>query len=507
MSDGRPEKPYGGMYDAYGRPVPPDPSHPLPPHPPQPDAAPPHAAGPGYGGPAPHTQDPHAQDPYGTGSYGSDPYGTDPYASGPYGPDAYAQEASPQVPYGQQAPYGATYPPPYGQTHGQPYQQPHGPVYEPSHGAAYDVSHDVTYEVTRIDGPQPGGASASAAPPTAPGRTGALPHGTPSAHQPLPASSGPLRPGGAGRPLPPESHTEHQPMPQHQPQPGPQPAPQAAPHAHATRTAPHPPPARQAPTDPQTTAAPAGTGGARQRTGSPIIAPGLRPAAVTTALAALLAATAPLGHGALAGALVLLQALTAAGWYRLNGMWPARQGIALAFVAGLTADAGLLLTDGGAAPTVLLGAAGVWCVLSLVLQLRNNSSPDERLYALTAGFAAIGLTVLAAGLLPAEADAVTLGAAAVAVAALARAVPLPGPVSVPLALVAAAAAGAAAGRLTGVDPVPAALIGLGAGVCAVLGLRVASYDWPSRFVHMTAGVALPLTLAVPAVQLLGRTLL
>ncbi len=41
----------------------------------------------------------------------------------------------------------------------------------------------------------------------------------------------------------------------------------------------------------------------------------------------------------------------------------------------------------------------------------------------------------------------------------------------------------------------------------MLGLRVASYDWPSRFVHMTAGVALPLTLAVPAVQLLGRTLL
>nr|WP_244905680.1 hypothetical protein [Streptomyces qinglanensis] len=395
----------------------------------------------------------------------------------------------------------------------------------------------MTYEVTRIDGPQPGGAAASARtgdPSTgAPGHTGSLPHGTPSAHQPLPASSGPLRPGGAGQPLPPESHTEHQPMPQHQSQPGPQsgpqpgaqpgplpgpqpgaqPAPQAGPRPHGTRTAPQPPPARQAPadptdpTDPAVTAATAGTGSARQRTGSPIIAPGIRPAAVTAVLAALLAATAPLGHGALAGALVLLQALTAAGWYRLNGMWPARQGIALAFVAGLTADAGLLLTDGGEAPTVLLGAAGVWCVLSLVLQLRNNSSPDERLYALTAGFAAIGLTVLAAGLLPAEADAVTVGAAAVGVAALARAVPLPGPLSVPLALAAAAAAGAAAGRLTGVDPVPAALIGVGAGVCAVLGLRVASYDWPSRFVHMTAGVALPLTLAAPAVHLLGRTLL
>ncbi|MFE9340992.1 hypothetical protein [Streptomyces sp. NPDC007063] len=497
MSDGRPEEPYGGTYDAYGRPVPPDPYRPLPPHTPQPGAAPPHAAGPGYDGPAPYAEDPYVQDPYAPG-----PYGTGPYASEPYGPDAYGQQAGYGPEYGGRPPYEATYSAPYAQTH------------EPTYGPPYDVSYDVTYEVTRIDGPQPGGTAASARTglPSAgaPGHTGALPHETPSAHQPLPASSGPLRPGGAGAPLPPESRTEHQPMPQHQSRPGPQPAPQAGSHSHATyatRAAPQPPPARQEPADPQAPAAPAGTGGARQRTGSPIIAPGIRPAAVTAVLAALLAATAPLGHWALAGALVLLQALTAAGWYRLNGMWPARQGIALAFVAGLTADAGLLLTDGGQSPTVLLGAAGVWCVLSLVLQLRNNSSPDERLYALTAGFAAIGLTVLAAGLLPAEADAVTVGAAAVAVAALARAVPLPGPVSVPLTLAAAAAAGAAAGRLTGVDPVPAALIGLGAGVCAVLGLRVASYDWPSRFVHMTAGVALPLTLAAPAVQLLGRTLL
>ncbi|WP_344962481.1 hypothetical protein [Streptomyces thioluteus] len=34
--------------------------------------------------------------------------------------------------------------------------------------------------------------------------------------------------------------------------------------------------------------------------------------------------------------------VTAAGWFRLNGMWPARQGIALAFLGGLAADAGLL---------------------------------------------------------------------------------------------------------------------------------------------------------------------
>ncbi|WP_006348350.1 hypothetical protein [Streptomyces sp. SID5473] len=39
-----------------------------------------------------------------------------------------------------------------------------------------------------------------------------------------------------------------------------------------------------------------------------------------------------------------------------------------------------------------------------------------------------------------------------------------------------------------------------------MGLRVASYDYPSRFVHFTAGVALPLTLAAPAVYLVGRIL-
>ncbi|NEB77505.1 hypothetical protein G3I40_20110, partial [Streptomyces sp. SID14478] len=51
-----------------------------------------------------------------------------------------------------------------------------------------------------------------------------------------------------------------------------------------------------------------------------------------------------------------------------------------------------------------------------------------------------------------------------------------------------------------------ALLGLGAGVCALIGHRVASYDYPSRFVHMTAGVALPLAAAAPAVYLLGRAL-
>jgi hypothetical protein len=44
------------------------------------------------------------------------------------------------------------------------------------------------------------------------------------------------------------------------------------------------------------------------------------------------------------------------------------------------------------------------------------------------------------------------------------------------------------------------------GVCALIGHRVASYDYPSRFVHMTAGVALPLAAAAPAVYVLGRAI-
>lgn len=246
-------------------------------------------------------------------------------------------------------------------------------------------------------------------------------------------------------------------------------------------------------------------GTAPRRTGDPIIAPGLLPAALTTALAVLLAATAQLSRPALAAGVVLLQAVTAAGWYRLNGMWPARQGIALAFLAGVTADAVLLTTGVEHAPAVVLGTLGVWCALVLVLQLRNHSSPDERLYALTAGVASTALTVIATGLLAAEPDAVTVGALTVAAAALTRALPLPSAVSLGLAVLAATGAGIAAGRLTSLGT-PGAALGLAAGVCALIGLRVASYDFPSRFVHMTAGVALPLTAAVPAVYLLGRAL-
>lgn len=87
--------------------------------------------------------------------------------------------------------------------------------------------------------------------------------------------------------------------------------------------------------------------------------------------------------------------------------------------------------------------------------------------------------------LAAGSAAVTVGAAPVAVAVFARALPLPTAPSVGVSLAAAAGAGIAVGGMTSVG-VGGALLGLVCGVCALIGLRVAAYDYPSKFVHMTA---------------------
>jgi hypothetical protein len=253
------------------------------------------------------------------------------------------------------------------------------------------------------------------------------------------------------------------------------------------------------------------TGQPPVRTGSPIIAPGIQPAALTAALGLLMAGGAALGKPGLAVVLVVLQAVTAAGWFRLNGMWPARQGIALAFLSGVTADIGLLIAGGKHGPEVLVGTLGVWLLFVLVLQLRHHGSADERMSSLTATSASTLLTVLAAGYLAtatsdAGSDPVVVGAIAVALAAVVRALPLPGAASVVVAVLAAAATGFATGPATGMSGGDAVLLAAACGVCALIGLRVASYDFPSRFVHFTAGVALPLTIAAPAVYVLGRAL-
>ncbi|MFG3163758.1 hypothetical protein ACGFY8_28220 [Streptomyces sp. NPDC048232] len=299
--------------------------------------------------------------------------------------------------------------------------------------------------------------------------------------------------------------------PQYQPQPQPQQT--YAPAAPAPSASPASPAAPAAPAAPGDAGyGPATLAGntrvtdaqrARAEGRSPIIDPGMQPAGLTALLGLLLAGAAALGTYALLVPLVALQAVTAAGWFRLNGMWPARQGIALGFAAALAADAAMLVSD--RSPAAILGTLGVWVLLSLVLQLRSHADPDERMYGLMATVAAAALAVIAGGYLAADADAVTVGAVAVAVAAVARALPLPTAGSVVVALLAAAGAGIAVGSATDFGA-SGALLGAGAAVCALVGLRVAAYDYPSRFVHFTAGVALPLAAAAPAVYLLGRAL-
>ncbi|MEV6664969.1 hypothetical protein [Streptomyces nigra] len=283
--------------------------------------------------------------------------------------------------------------------------------------------------------------------------------------------------------------------------------------AHAQTPAPAQAPAQTPPTDgsepgygPATVAGNAritDAQRARLEGRSPIIEPGVQPAGLTALLGLLLAGAAAIGPYALVVPLVALQAVTAAGWFRLNGMWPARQGIALAFAGALTADVALLAS--GRTPAAILGTLGVWVLLALVLQLRSHADPDERMYGLMATVASAALAIVASGYLASHGDAVTVGAASVAVAVLVRALPLPTPASVAASLLAAAGAGALAGALTGLGSA-GALLGAGAAVCALIGHRAASYDYPSRFVHFTAGVALPLAAAAPAVYLLGRAL-
>ncbi|MFD7429583.1 hypothetical protein ACFV6Z_21465 [Streptomyces sp. NPDC059818] len=457
-----------------------------------------------YGG-QPHNGQPHNGQPYNGQSYGGQPYGDPSYGQ-------QAPYAGGAAPYGQQAPQG-TY---------EPQQQPPG-TYEPQQAVhqPYRVAQP-THPHQAAQQPQ-------------------QPQQPQQAHEPQPAPQ-PFQAPAAGDDWPAEEQgvaqtwegqtwdTQYQPTLQPRQQPA-QPV-RAAEPAHQPPTGasgayPLPPEVRAAP--PAAPApVPAAAGAAQNEDGysapttlgnsritdaqraraegrSPIIAPGMQPAAITAGLGLLLALGAAVGSYALLVPLVLLQAVTAAGWFRLNGMWPARQGIALAFAGGLVADVVLLAAGRENGPAAILGTLGVWVLLTVVLQLRSRAGADERMQGLMATVASAALAVLAAGHLAAVPDAVTVGGVAVALAVLARALPLPGPASVVAALVVAAGAGAAAGAVTDLGS-KGALLGLAAGVCALIGLRVASYDYPSRFVHMTAGVALPLTAAAPAVYLIGRAL-
>ncbi|WP_328895377.1 hypothetical protein [Streptomyces sp. NBC_00236] len=466
----------------------------------------------------PYGQEPQQQQSYGDASYGDASYGDASHGDASHGGQAYTgqgytgqgyadqAQAYSDPSYGQQAPYagGAA---PYGMPGGYDAHQsqqaaPYPPQGSPApqaqpgdgwpagdqgvtqtwEGQTWDTQYQPTIRPAGPTGPVQPTAPVQPAPPVQP--TAPAQSAPPVQAAEETAYLAPLQGASGSYPLPPEA--------------------QAAP------AAPAPAPVAPAPGE-DGYGAPTTLGNsritdaqrARAEGRSPVIAPGMQPAAITAGLGLLLALGAAVGQYALVVPLVLLQAVTAAGWFRLNGMWPARQGIALAFAGGLVADVALLAAGRENGPAAILGTLGVWVLLTVVLQLRSRAGADERMQGLMATVASAALAVLATGHLAAVPDAVTAGGVAVAAAVLVRALPLPGPASVVAALVVAAGAGAVGGAVTDLGA-KGALLGLAAGGCALIGLRVASYDYPSRFVHMTAGVALPLTAAAPAVYLIGR---
>ncbi|MFJ2878073.1 hypothetical protein [Streptomyces sp. NPDC087272] len=472
-----------------------------------------HGHGPGHdpsnaGQPQPYGDQPHAAQPHGDRPYGAQPYdgsyGGESYGGQPYGQQpSYGNPQQPQAPYtdpnqanqaGQVGP-GQGWPGGYGQQPAAPAaHDPQDPaVAQTWEGQTWDTQYQPVIQSAQQAQPAPHAQHPHQAQPAQP-----VPAAAETAYlPPVPPPSHPMPPQGASGayPLPPEAPV----APVTPLVPAAEPPAEGATHASA-----HGADGYGAPTtlgNSRITDAQR----ARAEGRSPIIPPGMQPAGITAGLGLLLALGAAIGPYALVVPLVLLQAVTAAGWFRLNGMWPARQGIALAFAGGLVADIAMLAAGRENGPAAILGTLGVWVLLTVVLQLRSHASADERMQGLMATVASAALSVLAAGHLAAVPDAVTVGAVAVAVATLVRALPLPGPASVVVALLAATGAGAVAGTLTDLGA-KGALLGLGAGVCALIGLRAASYDYPSRFVHMTAGVALPLTAAAPAVYLIGRAI-
>ncbi|MFG3242436.1 hypothetical protein [Streptomyces sp. NPDC048157] len=457
-----------------------------------------HGHGPGHDPSNAGQPQPYGDQPY-DGSYGGESYGGQPYGQQP----SYGNPQQPQAPYtdpnqagqpGQVGP-GQGWPGGYGQQPAAPAaHDPQDPaVAQTWEGQTWDTQYQPVIQSAQQAQPAPHAQHPHQAQPAQP-----VPAAAETAYlPPVPPPSHPMPPQGASGayPLPPEAPV----APVTPLVPAAEPPAEGATHASA-----HGADGYGAPTtlgNSRITDAQR----ARAEGRSPIIPPGMQPAGITAGLGLLLALGAAIGPYALVVPLVVLQAVTAAGWFRLNGMWPARQGIALAFAGGLVADIAMLAAGRENGPAAILGTLGVWVLLTVVLQLRSHASADERMQGLMATVASAALSVLAAGHLAAVPDAVTVGAVAVAVATLVRALPLPGPASVVVALLAATGAGAVAGTLTDLGA-KGALLGLGAGVCALIGLRAASYDYPSRFVHMTAGVALPLTAAAPAVYLIGRAI-
>ncbi|MFF2662643.1 hypothetical protein ACFVUH_35445 [Kitasatospora sp. NPDC058032] len=443
-----------------------------------------------------HAAQPYApgagQAPYGGQAYGGQAYGQPPYGAGP-GTDDAATTLLPPVPSLDDAPT-ALLPPVSASGPMPPAQaQAHAPAQAPAPDAVQGPARPYTgprrgRSHRRTDPPAPASAPAQAQaqaypPVQSPDHGQGLDQPTMTLKRPEPPAPVLTDPAAAraARAARAAQNAHAAPAGPAAPFPGPAPSLGTPPFPPATPMAPVAQPS------PVQAAAPA----APVRTGSPIHDPGLQPALITAGAAALLAGGAALGQVPLALVLVLLQGLTAAGWFRLNGMWPARQGIALAALSGVVADVSVLLADADGGTAAVVGTLGGFFLLVLVLQTFRPADPKERFYALTVLGSATVVTVLCTALL--LADWVPAAVGAVALATLLAAAPLPGPRWLGPLLGLAAAVGL--GFAVGAPP----FLGVAAGLGALIGRRVAAYDFPSRFVHMTAGVALPLAVSAPLV--------
>ncbi|MYW06436.1 hypothetical protein, partial [Streptomyces sp. SID3343] len=420
----------------------------------------PQAYGGGYPDPAQYPQQPgdYAGHEYRQEAYQQQPYAEQPYAEQPFaGQQPYSEQTYGEQPYAEQS-YAEPYPDPqyaeqpyaeqqpYVDSYGRPYaEQPYAESYveqvanPPAGGYGYPDAGDVLpavaepgYDTYGYGGEGNGGHGASGG--AGEGATSVMPAvivaGPESDHAVGYEPESAYEPaadyafGGDG---PVEAGSEH----------GAELEPLAAETAYVPAPrAPEPEPA-----------------GPRAAARTPIWdPPGMLPALCTLGLAAALAGTAIVGKPALAVGVALLQVLTAVGWFRLNGMWPARQGIALVVLAAFATDAAVLAKGAeglASVPAVL----AVTLLVVIALQARGGARPGDLLPALTVTASAALVTAfdvayvvavdLEGGPMKAGA-AVAPAAVAVGVAILVRGVPLPTPVAPILGWLLGTAAGAGA---------------------------------------------------------------
>jgi hypothetical protein len=229
-------------------------------------------------------------------------------------------------------------------------------------------------------------------------------------------------------------------------------------------------------------------------------------ALLTAGLGVALAIGALGGVRAIAGVVVAVQLLTVLGWFRLVGVGGTRPMIAAAWLAGVGADAVVVVVHPFDELAPLTGALGVGFALTVLARLldrRDGADDPGAVAALGAGVVGTLLAVAPAAYVVATRHLTYAAAFAALAAAVARLVwTLAGgrrgnamaTVAAVVLATAFTAIGAVAGHLD-LSVTTGAALGLASGVTALIGARLADHGAPTRAVRRTAGVALPLAFA------------